>query len=55
MLLVNEGLHWGQEHVDRHRQVHGCTGVGTLWPDEVQLVVGVYHRLPVRHTCIRQE
>ena len=54
VLLVDEGLHRGQEHVDGYWQVHGCASVGALRPDEVELVVGVDHRLPVRHACITQ-
>ena len=54
VLLVDIGLHRGQEHVDGYRQVHGCASIGALRPDEVKLVVGVDHWLPVRHACITQ-
>ena len=54
VLLVDVGLHRGQEHVDGYRQVHGCASIRALRPDEVKLVVGVDHWLPVRHACITQ-
>ena len=57
-MLVHEGLRHGrgQEHVDGHRQVHGAAGVGPLRPNEVELVMGVHHRLPVRwHAWVNME
>ena len=46
-----EGLgHRGDEHVDRHGQVHSRASVRPLWSDKAQLVVGANHGLTVTHT-----